>query len=93
MSIFQLNDNTHFLDLSLVYGSDDKTADELRTKEKGKLKINSPRSDHESALLPPGENPLGRPCSLAREVSGINPPADIKCFAAGARYAHFFNYY
>lgn len=79
----QLNDNTHFLDLSLVYGSDDKTADELRTKEKGKLKINSPRSDHESALLPPGENPLGRPCSLAREVSGINPPADIKCFAAG----------
>ena len=83
LDILQMNANTHFLDLSLVYGSDDKTAGELRTKESGKLKISPLKSNHEKLLLPPGNEPLGRPCSLAREVSGVAPSDDIKCFDAG----------
>jgi peroxidase len=82
-----MNANTHYLDLSVVYGSDDKTAEELRTKENGKLKISPLKNHHEKLLLPPGPEPLGRPCSLAREVSGVEPADDIKCFNAGETIA------
>lgn len=78
-----MNANTHFLDMSVVYGSDDKTAEELRTKEGGKLKISPLKNHHEKRLLPPGPEPLGRPCSLARSVSGVEPSDEIKCFNAG----------
>nr|CAH0110489.1 unnamed protein product [Daphnia galeata] len=84
-----INANTHFLDLSLVYGSDDKLAEELRTKENGKLKISPLKSNHEKHLLPPGPEPLGRPCSLASSVSGVQPADDIKCFNA-VMYGSFF---
>uniref|UniRef100_A0A0P5PEE0 Chorion peroxidase n=1 Tax=Daphnia magna TaxID=35525 RepID=A0A0P5PEE0_9CRUS len=81
----QLNDNTHFLDLSLVYGSDDKKAGELRTREKGELKVTARHGGPEFDLLPPldGTSPLNAPCTLPKEVSGIDPPSDVKCFKAG----------
>ncbi len=86
INFFQMNANTHFLDLSLVYGSDDKTAEDLRTKENGKLKVSPLKNHHEKLLLPPGESPLGRPCSLAREISGVEESSEIKCFNAGEKY-------
>ena len=68
-----------------MYGSDDKLAEELRTKVNGKLKISPLKSNHEKHLLPPGPEPLGRPCSLASSVSGVQPADDIKCFNAGKK--------
>ncbi len=80
---WQLNANTHFLDLSLVYGSDDASAVELRTNKSGKMNVTSREGDLD--LLPPTGNnsPLNAPCTLPKEVSGIDPPSDVKCFKAG----------
>lgn len=89
--VWQLNANTHYLDLSLVYGSDDKTAGELRTMENGKLNVTSrkDKGPNERDLLPPSADnvsALNAPCTLAKEVSGIDPPEEVKCFKAGERH-------
>ncbi|EFX86585.1 hypothetical protein DAPPUDRAFT_307784 [Daphnia pulex] len=82
-AVEQMNANTHFLDLSLVYGSDAATAAELRANSSGKLNVTSRGGDLD--LLPPSgdSSPLSAPCTLPKEVSGIDPPADVKCFKAG----------
>lgn len=69
------------MDLSLVYGSDDKKAGELRTREKGELKVTARQGGPEFDLLPPLDG--ASPCTLPKEVSGIDPPSDVKCFKAG----------
>ncbi|KAI9554243.1 hypothetical protein GHT06_019515 [Daphnia sinensis] len=82
----QLNDNTHFIDLSLVYGSNDKLASELRTRVNGELNVTlkQGRGFHKFDLLPPNEgSPLHAPCTLPREVSGVEPPSNVRCFKAG----------
>ena len=88
-----MNANTHYLDLSLVYGSDDKRAGELRTNENGKLNVTSRRDKgpNELDLLPPlpdNTSPLNAPCTLTKEISGIDPPEEVKCFKAGERDVH-----
>ncbi|KAK4008473.1 hypothetical protein OUZ56_013613 [Daphnia magna] len=82
----QLNGNTHFLDLSLVYGSDDKTAGELRTNVSGELNVTlkQGKGSHKFDLLPPLDgSPLHAPCTLPRELTGIEPPQNVRCFKAG----------
>ncbi|XP_057375077.2 peroxidase-like [Daphnia carinata] len=82
----QLNDNTHFLDLSLVYGSNDKTARELRTGANGELNVTLKQGKgfHKFDLLPQSEgSPLQAPCTLPRELTGVEPPQNVRCFKAG----------
>lgn len=74
-----MNQFTHFLDQSNVYGFDDKSARELRTFEKGALKV-TPRNELD--LLPEDEESKVS-CTLSKTVSGVDPPADVKCFKAG----------
>ncbi|EFX63496.1 hypothetical protein DAPPUDRAFT_268331 [Daphnia pulex] len=75
----QMNQLTHFLDNSNVYGSDDKTARELRTFKKGGMKV-TPRNELD--LLPADEESKVS-CTLSKTVSGIDPPTDVKCFKTG----------
>ncbi|XP_046438483.1 peroxidase-like [Daphnia pulex] len=75
----QMNQFTHFLDQSNVYGFDDKTARELRTFEKGGMKV-TPRDELD--LLPADEESKVS-CTLSKTVSGIDPPTDVKCFKTG----------
>ncbi|KZS13261.1 Peroxinectin [Daphnia magna] len=81
----QMNQNTHFLDLSGLYGSDDKVAAELRTFEKGALKvlIRPRHAYHHDMDLHPPDNDTDVDCALSRAVTGIDPPEEIKCFLAG----------
>ncbi|XP_059350851.1 chorion peroxidase-like [Daphnia carinata] len=75
----QMNQFTHYLDQSNVYGSDDKLASELRTFQEGKLK-----ATHRSDLdLLPADEASKVSCALSKRVSGIDPPAEVKCFKAG----------
>lgn len=80
-----MNQNTHFLDLSGLYGSDDKVAAELRTFEKGALKvlIRPRHAYHHDMDLHPPDNDTDVDCALSRAVTGIDPPEEIKCFLAG----------
>ncbi|XP_057375639.1 peroxidase-like [Daphnia carinata] len=78
----QMNGNTHFLDLSNVYGSDVNTAESLRTFEKGHLKVTRRRGHHELDLLP-ADNATQLNCALSKAVSGIPPPPEVRCFKAG----------
>ena len=77
-----MNQNTHFLDSSQVYGSDDETAKILRTFSKGALNVTSRKGHHGMDLLPP-DNAARDNCTLPKSVSGIDPPSHVKCFKAG----------
>ncbi|KAI9554244.1 hypothetical protein GHT06_019516 [Daphnia sinensis] len=82
----QLNGNTHFIDLSLVYGSDDQKAGELRSRVNGELSVFVKQGPgfHKFDLLPQTDSsPLNGPCSLPKAVTGVEPPENIKCFKAG----------
>lgn len=74
-----MNQLTHFLDNSNVYGFNDKTAQELRTFKKGGMKV-TPRNELD--LLPVDEESKVS-CTLSKTVSGIDPPTDVKCFKTG----------
>ncbi|EFX82421.1 hypothetical protein DAPPUDRAFT_49291, partial [Daphnia pulex] len=63
----QMNDNTHFLDASQVYGSDEKKAKDLRS----------------TFDLLPADDEFTAPCTLSKTLSGIDPPSHVKCFDAG----------
>lgn len=76
-----MNGNTHFLDQSNVYGFDATAAAELRTFEKGNLKVTK-RTGHQLDLLP-ADDAAQNNCTLPKSVSGIDPPAEVKCFKAG----------
>ncbi|XP_032795230.2 peroxidase [Daphnia magna] len=83
----QMNDNTHFLDASQVYGSDEKHAKQLRsTTDKGRLDVTHkwklPAGHHQMDLLPP-DNSVKDPCTLSKAVSGVDRPKHVKCFNAG----------
>lgn len=83
----QMNDNTHFLDASHVYGSDEKEAKALRSAtDKGRMDVTHgwklPTGHHQMDLLP-ADASAKEPCTLSRAVSGIDPPKHVKCFHAG----------
>ena len=83
----QMNDNTHFLDASPVYGSDDRKARDLRSPDnQGHLRVTHfwkfPTGHHQFDLLPADEE-IDASCALSRAVSGIDPPNHVKCFDAG----------
>ncbi|XP_032786422.2 peroxidase [Daphnia magna] len=78
----QMNQLTHFLDNSNVYGSDDTEAAALRTFENGALKVTPQKGHHELDLLPPDNDPEMN-CTLPKAVSGVEAPKHIKCFKAG----------
>ena len=75
-----MNGNTHFLDLSNVYGSDDAAAAELRTFVKGGLKVN--HQNHHLDLLPP-DMKTDTNCTLSKPVSAVAVPVKVQCFKAG----------
>jgi len=77
-----MNQVTHFIDHSNVYGSDLNETLGLRTFVGGALNVTI-RKGHEFALLPPDENATTN-CTLSKNVTGIEPPRDAKCFKAGA---------
>lgn len=78
----QMNQLTHFLDHSNVYGSDDEEAHELRAFKGGLLKV-TPRSKHgELDLLPPDDDPEEE-CVEPVVLDGVDPSAESKCFKAG----------
>ena len=77
-----MNQNTHFLDGSQIYGSYSETAAVLRTFSKGALKVTPRKGHHDLDLLPP-DNEAQTSCALPKFVSGIDPPAHVKCFKAG----------
>jgi peroxidase len=80
--LLQMNQLTHFLDHSNVYGSDNKEAAELRTFKNGALKVTPQKGHHELDLLPPDNDPEMN-CTLSKAVTGIDRPSDVKCFKAG----------
>ena len=78
----QMNQLTHFLDNSNVYGSDEEEALALRTLKGGLLKV-TPRAGHRDLdLLPPDESP-DMDCTLPKNLTGIEAPPEVKCFKAG----------
>lgn len=77
-----MNQITHFLDHSNVYGSDDEEAKSLRTFRDGTLKVTPQKGHHQLDLLPP-DNAAEDNCTLSKRVSGVEPPAIVKCFKAG----------
>lgn len=79
-----MNQLTHFLDNSNVYGSDDTEAAALRTFENGALKVTPQKGHHELDLLPPDNDPEMN-CTLPKAVSGVEAPKHIKCFKAGEK--------
>lgn len=78
----QMNQNTHFLDASQIYGSDLDDAADLRTFKGGFLKVTPQKGHHELDLLPPDNN-AEMDCSLSKAVTGVEPPPEVKCFKAG----------
>ena len=81
---FQMNQVTHFIDHSNVYGSDLNETMGLRTFVGGALNVTTRRGHHELPLLPPDENATTN-CTLSKNLTGIEPPNDVKCFKAGAQ--------
>ena len=81
-AFLQMNQLTHFLDHSNVYGSDSEEAAALRTFKNGALKVTPRKGHHELDLLPP-DNEAEDNCTLSKLVSGIDPPPQVKCFKAG----------
>jgi len=77
-----MNQLTHFLDHSNVYGSDVTDAAELRTFKDGQLKVTPRKGHHELDLLPPDLNATDN-CTLSKAVTGVEPPPEIRCFKAG----------
>ena len=77
-----MNQLTHFLDQSNVYGSDDDEAAALRTFKNGALKVTPQKGHHQLDLLPADNDPE-MDCTLPKSVSGIEPPSSVKCFKAG----------
>lgn len=78
----QMNQITHFLDNSNVYGSDDEEAASLRTFNRGLMAI-TPQSGHDDlGLLPPDENP-DMECQINRNITGVDPNPEHRCFKAG----------
>ena len=81
-----MNQNTHFLDLSAVYGSSDEVALEVRTFKNGALNVTRIRKGYhyQMDLLPPDDvGPETSTCALSKAVSGIDPPPEVRCFKAG----------
>lgn len=77
-----MNGNTHFLDQSNVYGSDEKQSAAVRTFQNGTLKATPQKGHRELDLLPPDKSSETN-CTLSKDISGIDPPADVKCFKTG----------
>ena len=77
-----MNQLTHFLDSSNVYGSDDKEALALRTLQGGLLKV-TPRSGHKDLDLLPPDNEPEMDCRLPKDLTGVEAPQEVKCFKAG----------
>lgn len=86
-----MNQNTHYLDHSNVYGSDDEEARALRTFQGGAMKVTPQKGHHAMDLLPPDNDPEMN-CTLSKRISGIDPPPFVKCFKAGemTRHVEFF---
>ena len=87
-----MNHNTHYLDLSAVYGSDDQVAREVRTFKNGALNVTRLRNGYhyQMDLLPPDEiESQISSCALSKAVTGIDPPPEVKCFKAGEMNTHF----
>lgn len=79
-----MNQITHLLDHSNVYGSDAEEAASLRTFRGGLLKVTPRKGHHELDLLPPDENAdTQMDCALSKNFTGVEPSPDIKCFKAG----------
>lgn len=80
------------LDHSNVYGSDEEEAASLRTFHGGQLKVTPRKGHHELDLLPPDTNPeTEMDCALSKNFTGVEPPAEIKCFKAGTSYITLSN--
>lgn len=83
----QMNQNTHFLDLSAVYGSDEQLARDLRTFKNGALNVTRVKGKGKHCImdLPPPDDvgPEISTCALSKAVSGIDPPPEVRCFKAG----------
>lgn len=89
--MIQLNQITHLLDHSNVYGSDKDEAASLRTFNGGQLKVTPPKGHHELDLLPPESNTdMEMDCKLSKNFTGVEPPAEIKCFKAGNLTVTYF---
>jgi peroxidase len=87
-----MNQVTHFVDQSNVYGSDLTETNELRTFIGGALKVTPRRGHHGLVLLPPDEKAETN-CTLSKNVTGIEPPKEVKCFKAGALHYDFSSIY
>lgn len=86
-----MNQNTHFLDLSAVYGSSEEVALEVRTFKNGALNVTRLRKGYhyQMDLLPPDDvGPEISTCALSKAVSGIDPPPEVRCFKAGEAARH-----
>lgn len=80
-----MNGNTHFLDQSNVYGSDEKQSAAVRTFQNGTLK-STPQKGHQGLDLLPSDDSADTNCTLSKDVSGLDPPDDVRCFKSGERY-------
>lgn len=80
-----MNQLTHFLDHSNVYGSDNEEATALRTLKNGALKVTPQKGHHQLDLLPPDEQSEDN-CTLSKSVSGVESPHFVKCFKAGGNF-------
>lgn len=80
----QINALTAFLDLSQVYGSEDKLALSLRnlTNDGGLMRVNSEFWDNGRELLP--FNPLNaNMCATRKRVTNVTNAREVPCFIAG----------
>ena len=70
-----MNQITHWLDASNIYGSDDRVSDILRSKSGGKLKVSNQNGQD---MLP-----LCREYDELYELEACHQPCGNDCFAAG----------
>lgn len=81
---------THFLDNSNVYGSSDEEALALRSFQGGELRVTPRGGRRNTDLLPPDATPE-LDCRLDNFTTGVNASADVRCFDAG-NVSQFINY-
>ena len=77
-----MNQITHFLDNSNVYGSDDEEAASLRTFKRGLLRVAAQGGHGDLGLLPPDENPEME-CQANQNRTSFGAGPEHKCFKAG----------
>ena len=96
LSIFQVNQITHWLDASNVYGSSEEEMEMLRTHKDGQMKFTKarshPRSTRPEINLPSCSASIDDLDSSSDHICKVIECVDKDCFLAGRYLNDFLNF-